>query len=135
MIFLLFAVPLTLNKVVTFVEERFLRHLPKKGVVGLLISVTIIVEIVLSMMLSRRLGWSFTEGHFTVGFLLFILVWFMQFNEWMGNKYANVDNKVYGSGKDVYAVQVFRFSLNPFSIATLVYFLGGVASSIVLYAI
>ncbi|WP_079480813.1 hypothetical protein [Halobacillus salinus] len=91
-ILFLFGVPFVLNKVLGFVEAHIFRHLSKKVIVFFLIGGTLLIEVLLSWILAERLDWDFIEAHFTIGFLMFILVWFMQFNEWLGNKYANVDN-------------------------------------------
>lgn len=66
------------------------------------------------------------DAQFTIGFLVFILIWFMQFNELIGNRCANGNNQVFGDGKEIYSIELFRFKLNPISIATLLYFFSSI---------
>lgn len=89
------------------------------GIIGSIFA----IEGILTFLIAQSLGWTWTDAQFTIGFLVFILIWFMQFNKFIGNRYANVDNQVFGDGKEIYSIELFRFKLNPISITTLLYFL------------
>ncbi|WP_139205838.1 hypothetical protein [Halobacillus alkaliphilus] len=114
-------------------EKKYLMKVPKKWLVSSITTLTLLLELSLTFLVSTRTGLSFIESHFTIGFLLFIMVWFMQLNEFMGNQYANVDNQVFGDGKDIYRVSIFQFKVNPVSIGTFIYFTAAILISIVAY--
>ena len=100
--------------------------MPKWLVISGIIGLTLIVEGYLTFLIAESLQWTWMDAQFTIGFLVFILVWFMQFNEFIGNRYANVENQVFGDGKEIYNIELFQFKLNPISIATLLYFLSAI---------
>jgi hypothetical protein len=104
--------------------------LPKWLLISGIIGLTIVVEGVLTFLIAEKLQWSWIDAQFTIGFLVFILVWFMQFNEFIGNRYANVDNQVFGDGKEIYNIELFHFTLNPISIASMLYFLSAIIITI-----
>ncbi|MCA1012218.1 hypothetical protein [Halobacillus halophilus] len=130
---LIFLIPIAGAHLMNHVEKKYLMKVPKKWLVSSITTLTLLFELSLTFLVSTRTGLSFIEAHFTVGFLLFIMVWFMQFNEFMGNQYANVDNQVFGDGKDIYRVSIFQFKVNPVSIGTFLYFAAAVLISVVAY--
>lgn len=93
-----------------FLETHFLYRFSKKWIVTGIIILTLVTEILVTLLIATNLGWEFTGAHFMIGFLVFIFVWFMQFNEYIGNQYSNVDNRVFGDGKDIYSVTFFGLS-------------------------
>lgn len=51
------------------------------GIIGSIFA----IEGILTFLIAQSLGWTWTDAQFNIGFLVFILIWFMQFNELIGN--------------------------------------------------
>ncbi|RWZ55332.1 hypothetical protein EQV77_11865 [Halobacillus fulvus] len=130
---ILFLTPILGAKLMDFLDEKFLYRIPKRYKIWGIILLTIGVEAILTYVTAKNTGWPFLDAQFSIGFLVLILLVFMQMNEHTGKQYANVDNRVYGDGKETYAVSVFRLEVNPVALGAIIYFAVGVILSLIVY--
>ncbi|MGP4078232.1 hypothetical protein [Halobacillus sp. K22] len=113
--FLIFLIPIAGAHFMDHVEKKYLMKVPKKWLVSSITTLTLLFELSLTLLVSTRTELSFIESHFTVSFLLFIMVWFMQFNEFIIHRQktpsSSAVSKTGGKG-EMNAVAVRRMPLN-----------------------
>ncbi|SDJ11554.1 hypothetical protein [Salimicrobium halophilum] len=124
-VLILFVIPITLAKTADTLHQRLFRKWPDKVVFLLLVITTILFEALLTWTVAWQTEMSYGDSHFTVSFLLLILVWFMEFNREMENREATSQNVGFGSGEKTYEIEAFSFRVTPISIGMGLYFAAG----------